>query len=157
MNLENLVGRTRIPNPLIRRSTSRVHSRPHSPKRKAFDSMGVHSRPHKSTENGSQLGSHDNSWSCVVFTTNASVAYLFAEAPGESREERHRHGLADQVDVSSSHDQVVRSRTAYPKISAVHATVWPADDCDTPANVSCESVRRTLWLQPMRWLQQEAP
>ena len=55
-------GGTRTPNLLIRRSPSRVHSvhsRPHSPKRKAFDSTGVHSRPRPSTENGSQLGSQD--------------------------------------------------------------------------------------------------
>jgi hypothetical protein len=34
-----------------------VHSRPHSPKRQAFNSTGVHSRPQQSTANGSQLGS----------------------------------------------------------------------------------------------------
>lgn len=36
-----------------------VHSRPHSPKRRAFDSTSVHSRPPRSTENGSQLGSQE--------------------------------------------------------------------------------------------------
>lgn len=34
-----------------------VHSRLHPPERRAFNSTGVHSRPHKSTTNGSQLGS----------------------------------------------------------------------------------------------------
>jgi hypothetical protein len=35
-----------------------VHSRPCSPERQAFHSIGVRSHPQPSTGNGSQLGSH---------------------------------------------------------------------------------------------------
>ncbi len=86
-------GGTRTPNLLIRRSPSRVHRGSCGPERRAFESTGVHSRPHESTENGSQLGSRRNLRGPATGRVRSLALHSHILSPQGAPPSTHRNSL----------------------------------------------------------------